>query len=457
LFAGSVWPSFHTGVSPARHGKYCSYQIRNGSYDFHRVHGFDARFETLWDLLSRHGSKVAVIDAPKSGVSTRINGIQLVDWATEDFAMELRSSPAELAGEIRGRYGTNPIVELEFARAGADRLAILRKLLLARLEAKAKLSEDLLSRDEWDFFFTLFTEVHTAGHVCWHLHDRNHPLHDEAVAGSVGDIVRDIYVATDAALGSYIARAGPQTYVCVYSVNGMGANYTGTFLLDDILLSLDRNRLSAPRRLLARTADWMDRQIPGRIYGSVYPLQRALRRSLALPVRDSALRSCFRVPSNAIAGGVRVNLAGREPQGIVAPRQYDEFCATLVRDLSALVNGDTGNPVVRRVIRTHDVYAGEHLDDLPDLLVEWTQDAPVSHVHSPATGSVRKAFDGHRTGEHRSDGILFVVSPSHAGGEVTEHISVVDLAPTLGALLNARFADTDGRDVSRQLGFGDSG
>ena len=33
----------------------------------------------------------------------------------------------------------------------------------------------------------------------------------------------------------------------------------------------------------------------------------------------------------------------------------------------------SGAPLVKRVVRTRDLYAGEQLDALPDLLVEWNE------------------------------------------------------------------------------------
>ena len=453
LFAGSVWPSFFTGVSPARHGKYCSNQIETGTYDDHRVHGFDPCFHTIWDVLSNDGKTVAIIDAPKSEVSRDLNGIQVVDWGTEDFDIELRSCPPELAREIRRKYGQNTIVESDIDNTDARSLQRLRDELLSRLRKKSALSAEIFAQSRWDFFFTLFTEVHTAGHVCWHLHDVDHPRFDEALFGSVGDIVRDVYVATDSVLRGFIEQAGADTNIFVYSVNGMGANYTGIHLLDDILLARDHMQLSGGRHALARTANWIDRRIPGPIYERSYSLQRSIRRALSLPVRDRQFRSAFQVPTNAVIGGVRLNLIGREPDGIIEERDYDAFCQRLSGILAGLVNVDTGNSAICRVIQTRQVFAGKHIMDLPDILVEWAQDAPISSVYSSETGLVSKELSTHRTGDHRSDGVLFAIGPQQRRGAIAESISIYDLAPTISSLLGCDFPDADGVDASYQLGL----
>ncbi len=86
---------------------------------------------------------------------------------------------------------------------------------------------------------------------------------------------------------------------------------------------------------------------------------------------------CFAVPNNAVHGGIRINVAGREPEGKVMPgRDVDSLCERLAAEILEIVNLETGTPIADRVFRASDVYSGKHLDSLPDVLVEWNQTAP---------------------------------------------------------------------------------
>src|SRR4030095_8625233 len=76
------------------------------------------------------------------------------------------------------------------------------------------------------------------GHQCWHFHDPAHPRHDSHAAAVVGDPVRDVYVAIDAALGRVLDAIDEQTTVILYTGHGMGPKYDAQFFLDDILLRL---------------------------------------------------------------------------------------------------------------------------------------------------------------------------------------------------------------------------
>jgi len=61
LYVGAVWPSFYTGIGPARHHRYCYEQLRPGSYENYRFHPeSDLQAEPFWAALSRADKRVAV-------------------------------------------------------------------------------------------------------------------------------------------------------------------------------------------------------------------------------------------------------------------------------------------------------------------------------------------------------------------------------------------------------------
>jgi predicted AlkP superfamily phosphohydrolase/phosphomutase len=87
------------------------------------------------------------------------------------------------------------------------------------------------------------------------------------------------------------------------------------------------------------------------------------------------------------------------------------------------------------VLATRDLYPGERVDALPDLLIEWNREAPVSRIWSPRTGTIRATYRGVRTGDHRSEGLAFFAGPGFAPGRLGRPIAVEDFAPTLAGLV----------------------
>lgn len=464
LYVGAVWPSFFTGVSPARHGRYCHTQITPGTYDNHRFHASEIKWGPFWNDLSRAGKRLAVIDVPKTFLCRNLNGIQIVDWGTHDpDAAGFCTWPTSLATEVEARFGRDPVGACDKEGRGDEELEALRDALLNRIERKAEISRYFLEQGGWDLFLTVFSESHCAGHQFWHLHDPTHPKHDEEMARYLGDPIQDIYIAIDAAVGQLLERVGSQTTVFVLASHGMGPHYSGNFLLDEILRRLENAKLSMTHRKMAEALRWIWERTPLALRKPLRPVQNRIQRRLAeaLPAFNIlGTHQCFQVPNNDVFGGIRIKLVGREPHGRIRPgAECEAFCEELSRDLLTLVNLDTGKPVVRKVLRTADLYHGEQMDHLPDLMVEWNQEAPISSIYSPKTGRIEGIFSGNRTGDHKPNGIFMVMGPSITPGRLERTVSIMDFAPTLALLLGVGLPKIDGQPILALTGppFADRG
>jgi len=163
------------------------------------------------------------------------------------------------------------------------------------------------------------------------------------VVSAIGDPLRPVYGAIDAAIGDVIADAG-DALVLVLVAHGMSYWYGANFLLRDILFRLgvtqpNADRLSVLSNLFESTR-WVWRSLPASIRGQLEPLHQWLVRSSSnretLPTLEVDPRSsyCFPVSNGLAIGGIRLNLAGREPQGILEPGTVAEaFCDQLITDL----------------------------------------------------------------------------------------------------------------------------
>ncbi|MGH3054632.1 MAG: hypothetical protein ACRDL7_06595, partial [Gaiellaceae bacterium] len=99
----AVWSSFATALSPGRHGRYFHRQLRPGSYS---VSDFrEARGELFWEVVSRAGRKVAILDVPKCRLSQPLNGLQVSDWRVHGRDHVTASYPPEVAPDLLRRFG----------------------------------------------------------------------------------------------------------------------------------------------------------------------------------------------------------------------------------------------------------------------------------------------------------------------------------------------------------------
>ena len=451
IYTGSVWPSFHTGLQPGRHGRYFYRQLEQGTY---RTLPFPASrlpAAPFWSQLDRHKRKVAIIDLPKAPLVKLESGIQLTDWGLHDPDGPPCSSPATLSAEITARFGKDPVGSCDLAMRSKGGVAGLRDRLIERTQRKTDIILHLLARGSWDLFATAYGDSHCAGHQFWSLHDPSHPRHDANLVKTLGgDPLRDVYAAIDKGIGEILSAAGPEATVIVFASHGMGAHYDGTFMLDEILRRLEGITADAGTGKLRKLqALWQ--KMPAGLRSRLMPVSDRFYDGWA--GRDRSTRKCFLVPTNDNCAGIRVNLIGREPSGIVQPgAEFDAFCDSLESDLTEIINVETGRPLVHEVLRTAEEFPGEHQGGLPDLLIRWDRGAPVRKVASDKIGNLEREYGGIRTGDHRNPGRFYACGPGIVAGELAGSVAVTDFAPTIAALLDVELPDVDGKPIASLCG-----
>ncbi len=482
LFVGATWPSLYTGCNPANHGIHSLVQLAGGSYDFIRcLPGDHLRREPFWEPLSRAGRRVAVLDFPLSALSPAINGIQSVEWGSHDANYGFCATPAAFEQDLRQRFGSHPLSTTcnQDNRLPAD-FVELRDRLVRGARTKAALTQHYLQQERWDFFGQVFTESHCIGHQCWHLHDGAHPAHDPAVVAITGDPMHDVYRAIDQGIGEILALADRDTTVIVLLGHRMAHKFGAQFLLPDILGSLGlaarhiaespplaevdagltrvwqslpaglRKLLGTPRALLRR---WLDTRLDT---GPALPP--------SVTALDAPRSPVFLMDSGFPASGLRLNVAGREPAGLIRPEAMAGVESRLADELLALRFADTGAPAVRSVRRVRDLYQGEHLNLLPDVLVDWDD---TRYLGSATCGNPRmsevslRLRDGTvvtgvnrycRTGDHRREGLFMALGPGIRPGRLGRRVSIMDFAPTICALLGTSLPQADGTPITEILG-----
>lgn len=481
LYEGATWPSFYTGVTPAHHGFHRLIQLNPGTYDFYRCYTGDfIKKEPFWSHLGNSGRKVAVLDIPLSGVTKNINGIQMVEWGSHDPNYGFCTWPRGLKREVLSKFGPHPAQDScdAFQRTPRE-YSIFRDKLIKGVETKTRLTKHFLTSDRWDFFAQVFTEGHCAGHQCWHLHDINHPSYSPEVVAMTGNPVRDVYMAIDAAIGEILMHIDKETILFVLASHRMAHNYGAQLLLPKILVRLKFSEKNIGEDLadgsvfpideLKAVYSWSKAKIPDGIKKHLKPVYSRIRglaegNETYSPCScwgiDIKKSKCFPLDNGLSVGGVRVNLMGREPNGIVRPgAEMDSLCEELAQELMEIVDADTGIPMVKSVTRTGDLYQGEYLDHLPDILVEWSDEKYVGstgtgnpmgsevRLFSKKIGLLKGVNTYCRTGDHRPEGLFIAYGGGIEAGRMDRTVSLMDFAPTFSELLDVELPEVDGAPI----------
>jgi predicted AlkP superfamily phosphohydrolase/phosphomutase len=160
---------------------------------------------------------------------------------------------------------------------------------------------------------------------------------------------------------------------------------------------------------------------------------------------DWTVTKRFPVPMDH-AGYLRVNLQGRERDGIVAATgAYTETCAAIERMLLGLRDRDTGRCIAQQVVHAFAQAppSASYRDLMPDLIVQWQKPfaSQSRELYCDAAGSFRftvpRRLPSGRSGNHTGRGWFIACGPGVQRGQRLDGHDILDLAPTVLACLGA--------------------
>jgi predicted AlkP superfamily phosphohydrolase/phosphomutase len=450
----SHWVSFYLGVPPGEHGCYHFLQWRADAMALRRLDPAWMIGEPFWRRMGAEGVRVVALDVPYTHAPRGRETVELSGWATNELTFSPYASPSRLKQDVHRIFGRSLRESdqgLAFERYSPRPLPELlrtRDQLVEILGRSSRLARELAAREPWDLFLTVLGAPHRAGHLLWSGSSVQGEAGPEAEAALRGAL-RDVYAATDRAIGELVDAAGADTHVMVFGLIGMAHNTSRTDILPAMLariLAGATDAEAAHEKL--RLAKRLRQAIP-------LDWRHAVKTHLPLPIQDrlSAFWRTGRVDwarTRAVSltadvhGYIRINLRGREAQGIVEPgRDFDDLCDEIARGLLGFVDSVTGEPVVEGVRRTDEIYPdGSRLAALPDLIVRWAASpcAQTADVVSPRHGRIAWPTPGKnpngRSGNHTAEGFLIAAGAGiHPGSSLDPRSHILDLAPTVYALL----------------------
>jgi predicted AlkP superfamily phosphohydrolase/phosphomutase len=266
----------------------------------------------FWAKLRGSGKRVAVIDAPETYPIAGLEGIQICDWSNHETRHKPSANPESLLQDARKEFGAPYVIEQHPNNSIRQDNNLLPKYI-DRIRRTGRLFRHLLTQGQFDLIVVGFGESHTGGYQFWHHLDK-----PEDEVGVLGHAIRDIYAAIDDEFGRLLEqRGGETTNVVLFGAIGISDSYPTNVILETML----------------RKFGYL-RDITGA--GGTRPLDLARR-----PISDAFL-TCIDWPNtqayylppihNSI---VRVNLRGREPQGIAELERNTIRCSIAWRRISS--------------------------------------------------------------------------------------------------------------------------
>jgi predicted AlkP superfamily phosphohydrolase/phosphomutase len=131
-----------------------------------------------------------------------------------------------------------------------------------------------------------------------------------------------------------------------------------------------------------------------------------LARPTMMPIYDWSHTRAFSLPTDQ-HGWIRINLQGREAEGVVSHEEYDDMCRQ-VEDLLWGLTMEDGRRLVRRVTRTAANFEEASSLRLPDIVVHWEDASFRSPTRIKGSAVEVKMIGRKFTGQHAPDGFCIL-------------------------------------------------
>ncbi len=466
-----AWTTFATGKNAAKHGIYGFVAPKQNSYEVNFINANFRRAEPFWSMLSRNGKKVCIINMPISYPPDMVNGYFISGMDTPStqgpytYPPELKEEIEQLVPDYMIEY---PILGAINSQTGIN---VLKNLEVME-DNRAQLCRCLMKKLDWTLFFSVFIATDRIQHFFWHYLEKTHPRYNEQEAKVFRNAIYNIYQKMDAIIGSLLAEIDNETTVIIMSDHGFGpfddtVPYLNLndWLIDNGLLNLKKRvvrRLIIHMLIIARSA--MRKLLPAKIKtglkNSFFKSKQWLQSYLYFADIDWSWTKAYATWDECMSRCIRINLKGREPHGTVNPgAEYESLRKELIQKISSLKHPLTGDKIVERVFKREDLFHGEYLEEAPDLIVFWNDDAYFSsNKLQPRSKPIKvrkpkfRLSNIQRSGEHRREGIFIISGPNIKKSLKINSVNIEDIAPTILYLLKQPIPeDMDGRVLTEVI------
>ncbi len=395
-----AWTSMFSSRNPGVLGFYGFRNRKVGTYDGKWIATSAAvRVPRVWDILSDAGKRCCVFNVPQTFPVRPVNGIMISSFLTPSMDSEY-TYPAGVAEELDSVTGG---YEIDCDSFRTENKSKLLEQIHRITDKRFLAAKHLLKKERWDLFAMVYMGPDRIQHGFWKYHD---PAHHKYEAGNpFEDTIKDYYQKLDEQLGTLIGLAGEDAAVMVVSDHG-AKRMEGSFNINDWLIQQGYLTLREPVSELTRFSedlvDWSRTRAWG--WGGYY-------------------------------SRIFMNVAGREPQGIIPPDRYEAERDELSAALKSIPD-DKGRAMNTVVHKPQELYSGPYVDDAPDLLVYFDdlywragQDLGNETIYSFETEI------GPDDAVHDYDGIYLSTAPGRAEAGRREGLHLMDVAPTVLELL----------------------
>jgi predicted AlkP superfamily phosphohydrolase/phosphomutase len=410
-----AWMSMMSSKDPGTLGYYGFRNRADRSYEkMTTATSLAVREPLLWDYLGAAGKRVILLGVPQTYPPRPVNGLMVTDFLTPSIASNY-THPPTLKDEIAAMADVHPY-EFDVSDFRTPDKGKIRDALFRMTDKRFALARRLMAGKPWDFFMMVEMGTDRVHHAFWQYMDPEH--HRYEPGNPFESVIPDYYEHVDRHIGTLLGAVPDDAAVFVVSDHGAQCMEGGVAINEWLIRSgylVPKGPIPTPCRLEAVPIDWS--------------------RTVAWG-------------SGGYYGRLFLNVRGREPQGVVAPEDYEATRDRIAAELEAL--GDhQGRPIGTRVLKPENLYRHVRGAAPPDLFV-YFGDLRWRSVGTVGTGEIHTFENdtGPDDANHAPEGLLIAAGPGIAPAGPVPGMQLMDVTPTVLGLFGLDVpADLQGRAI----------
>lgn len=408
-----AWISLGTGKNPGRFGLY---------YMFHLTEERELKptppilkdYGFFWSKIARK-EKVGLLNIPFIRTELK-NGFCVPGRGTID------PYPRDMRSKLPAWTGARP----DWRKGEKYNLEILNQMV----ENQAKNTKYVLKNWDLDFLFSFFVATDTIQHQFWGYMDEDHPLYKDS---KYKDAILNLYRKIDGKIDEILSLIDDEVNLFILSDHGFQP-YRYSISINHWLKENGFLQLKEGKKDESSLLKFLKR-------GHEKLQGTRLEKLIPSEVKSRAIDNFFPRIDRVIDWEKSEAYAATDGGGIYTEdNETKEEISEKIKDLE---NPYTGEPVVREVLRSEEIYSGERTKSAPELMVIPRRGMWITcRLGYPSTVIKRPSIIS-GSGTHSREGIFMARGPDIISGKKFDS-NITDIAPTISRIFGLEEGDVDG-------------
>ncbi|MFX0032325.1 MAG: alkaline phosphatase family protein [Candidatus Hodarchaeota archaeon] len=433
----SAWGTIQTGRDA----------INNHIYEFYsfdkitkKVKLVNSNFlkNTVWDILSSVGKKVAVVNIPLTYPPKKVNGFIISGIMTPSLESNF-TYPSDLKQKILQKIPNYQLKYIEEKKYG-NPIVFMKNFVKHRIENvkdRTKACLYLLHNNIIDILMVNFQANDILQHSLWGYIERSHKLYDENVKGFIySNFHKNLDFCIETLVEEYKRYANGKLLTIILSDHGFESHlkqfYLGDWLYRLNLLKIKRGSIKSIIRRKIR--EFIEKLTIQSFQVKILRLLKSLSNMIST-VRSPDKRSTI-IDTNLDLENSKVYSSGISLYGYIfifpEGKERLQIINLLKKKLYNLEDSETGLKIVKKVFTREEIYKGDHPHLIPDLIIQPSKGYSFTGMYKGKKKLIEKITlkESESIGKHNEEGII-IVNGSSITKKKIEKASLRDITPTI--------------------------